>query len=84
MTDPPIVEHVPAPEILVDGFCSAMVANGVAKLAFYSLRQDNNNFNMRVVVLRLSTPLAALVGVHEAVGRMLTQIEEEAKRHAAE
>lgn len=85
MTPPeaPLVEPVPAPEVLVDGFASASILNGVARLTFFSVRHDPvTNTHYRLVNLRMALPLAAAAGVHEALGRMLEEARQMETRNA--
>lgn len=80
MTDEPempIVEPTPAPEIFVDGYQSTMIANGVVKFTFFSMGHNVvTGQNERRIVMRMSAPLQAVVGIHEALGRLLEQVEQ--------
>lgn len=73
-TDPQIVEPIPAPEVFVDGYQSSVICNGVVKFTFFTLAHDALTGKMeRRVVLRLSAPLPAVAGIHEAMGNLLTE-----------
>ena len=73
--EPPLSEPAAAPEILVDGFSSSMVAGGVAKFTFFSMVAGASTGQPeRRVVLRLSAPLVAVAGIHEALTRFLEEV----------
>lgn len=75
--DIPLVEPVPAPEIFVDGYQSTMIANGVVKFTYFSMGHNViTGQNERRIVMRMSAPLQAVVGIHEALGRFLEQVEQ--------
>lgn len=75
-TSPEIVEPTPAPEIFVDGYQSTVICNGVVKFTFFTLAHDALTGQMkRRVVLRLSSPLPAVAGIHEAMGSLLTEVQ---------
>lgn len=71
----PLVERVPAPEILVDGYSSSLVCAGVAKLSFFSTGFAADGVSIeRQVVLRLAASLPVMAAAHEALGRFLEQV----------
>ena len=73
-TEPPLVEPVPAPEIFADGLVSLSGGQGVAKLAFSSTHLDPSTAQAyRLLNLRLTIPLPAIQGLHEALGRLLEE-----------
>lgn len=70
-----LVEPVPAPEIFVDGYQSTMIANGVVKFTFFSMGHNViTGQHERRIVMRMSAPLQAVVGIHEALGGFLEQV----------
>ncbi len=79
-TDPKAVELVPAPEILVDGYQTTAVINGVVKFTFFTIAHDPiSNQMQRRIVLRLSAPLPAVAGMHQGMGNLLNEVMESAK-----
>ena len=75
MKDPELTEPQPAPEIFVDGYQSTMVANGVVKFTFFSITHDPaSDTHERRIVLRLSTSMPSVAGIHEALGQFLKQV----------
>jgi hypothetical protein len=73
-----ITEPHPAPEIFVEGFTCASTANGVTKLAFFSVAHTSGEAEPeRRIVARLTMPLGALVGAHEAMGRLIQQLKDQ-------
>lgn len=91
-TEPPVVEPAAAPEVFVDGYQSTLIANGNVKFTFFTMAHDlAKNAPERRIVLRLTAPIAAVAGMHQAIGQLLDQInapraaatpEEEMMRHA--
>lgn len=75
-----ITEPVPAPEILVDGYASLSLHNGIIKLTCFSIQHDPNDFDPRHngqqhrINLRLAIPLAGAVGFVQALGSELGRI----------
>lgn len=70
--EPSVTEPVPAPEIFTDGYVSVGLGAGVAKFAFISMTHTSPEVPPeRRVVLRLLMPLGAVVGVHEAMGKLI-------------
>lgn len=80
LTDCPITEPVPAPEILVDGYQSTTVGNGVVKFTFFSLAHNpETNQQERRIVLRLSAALPVVMGIHQALGNLMADLERQAR-----
>lgn len=81
----PLTETIPAPEILADGYASSTVVNGIVKFTFFSMAHDPaSGMHHRRVVLRLALPLPVLMGVHQALGNLLEQMEQMAQTETAE
>jgi len=75
-TNPTIVEHTPAPEVFIDGYQSSVICNGVVKFTCFSLAHDALTGKMeRRVVLRISSPLQAVLGIYEAMGSLLDEVQ---------
>lgn len=80
MNDTPlkIIEPSPAPEIFVDGYVSSAFANGVVKFTFVSGHHDpRTDTHSQAVVLRLTSSLAGVASIHDAMGRFLEQLREQ-------
>lgn len=76
--EPPITEAAPAPEIFVEGFTCTSWNNGVIKLPFFSIAHtENGAAPERRVVARLAMPLASLVGIHDALGKVIGMLKEQ-------
>jgi hypothetical protein len=74
----PLVEPVPAPEIFAEGYACVGLGAGVAKFAFFShASTSTKELPERRIVLRLTMPLGGLVGVHEAMGRLIQGLKEQ-------
>lgn len=73
--EPPIVELSPAPEILVDGYATTMLANGIARFTFFTMGHDPaTGETQRRVVLRLSASLPAVDGIQQAMAAMIDEV----------
>lgn len=77
MSDQPILtEPSPAPEIYVDGYASHTVVNSMAKFTFFSAGHNpTNQGRENRIVLRLTTPLSTVMGLHKAFGELLVELE---------
>lgn len=74
----PLVGSTEAPELFIDGYHGVAIQKGVAKLNLYSIAFDaDTNHHERRVVLRLAVPLGTLVGMHEALGDLINNLERE-------
>ena len=67
--------HVP--EIYVDGYQGAAYKDGVVKLNFFSLALDPaNNTSHREVVMRMALSVSTVLQVHQALGSLITDLED--------
>jgi hypothetical protein len=73
--EPPVTEPVPAPEIFAEGYISVGLGGGVAKFAFYSFAHgEPSTPPERRIVARLTMPLAGVVGMHAAMGKLIADL----------
>ena len=74
-----------APEIYVDGYHGVSVANGVAKLNFFTTAFDPQTEKIsKVAALRLTCSMSVLVAIYEALGQTLTDLEKQGIMQRAE
>lgn len=71
----PVTEPQPAPEIFSEGYSSVSIDQGVAKFLFISITQTAaGRVPERRAVLRLTVPLGAVLGMHQAIGNLIDQL----------
>lgn len=76
----PLVELEPAPEIFVDGYQSSTLANGAAKLVFFSLAHNpGTDKNERRVVLRLTMPMPVILGIQRGLTSWIEDLQRQAR-----
>ena len=75
---PRLTGAIAAPEFYVDGFQGVVVANGVAKLNFFSVAFDTEaGAAANVCALRLALSLTALISVRDALSALVADLEKD-------
>lgn len=73
--EPPVTEPSPAPEIFAEGYVSVGLGGGVAKFAFFSFAHGApGSVPERRIVARLTMPVMGVIGVHEAMGKLIAEL----------
>jgi hypothetical protein len=76
--DKHLEELLSSPEIYADGYQGVSIANGVAKLNFYTNAFDPSTGKIsKVAAVRLACSVTVLVGIHEALGRLVRDLEKQ-------
>lgn len=74
--DVPVVYQEGVPEIYIDGFQGVIVKGGIAKLNLFSDIQNPASDEMeRRIVAHLTMPVVVLGAVHDALGRLISNME---------
>lgn len=73
--EPLVTEPMPAPEIFCEGYVSVGLGGGVAKFALFSFAHgDPSSVPERRIVARITMPLAGVVGMHTAMGKLIEDL----------
>ncbi len=72
----PLVLPDGAPEFLVDGFYSASIANGIARLNMFSVRSsaDGSGGNP-TLVCRIALSLPSLIGLQQSLNQLIGKLQ---------
>lgn len=78
VSDPPLVGATEAPDVYIEGYQGTMVYNGVVKVNAYVLAMNPaSEQTSRKVVARLTMPLASMISIHDAFGKLIEDLEKD-------
>ena len=78
LSEPDLVGAIEAPDIYIEGYQGSMVHNGVIKINAYVMAFDPASEQMkRRVVARLTMPMPSMIQIHDALGRLIEQLEKD-------
>jgi hypothetical protein len=72
-----LLSVIEAPEVYIDGYQGAMLANGVVKMNCFTVGIDPTTSRpFQKVAVRLTIPLQSFVDIHAAMGELIKNIRE--------